>query len=62
MGYISGVCFQKCPKFSIIFFTLNISTKNHIRGACARPPKYAPGHAIPMSEDCFFLDFVTARA
>jgi len=25
--YISGVHFQKCSKFSIIFFTLNISTK-----------------------------------
>ena len=27
-GYISGVHFQKCSNFSIIFFTLKISTEN----------------------------------
>jgi len=44
-GYISGVHFQKCSKFST-FFTLNISTKIHLQmvrvGQTQGPPKFRP--------------------
>jgi len=44
-GYISGVHFQKCSDFSIIFFTLKINTiffSSQRVGARASSPKYAP--------------------
>ena len=42
--YISGVHFQKCSKFCIIFFTLNFTTIfSPTMGQAQRPPKYAPG-------------------